>query len=235
VESVLEWLILGLLALGGLVWGLFKVFGRTAAEEVAKEVVAELSRDARLSRDLEQVRGTQRQEARITAYGALWAATKPLAVYETTPIDCEAMLCLTKRLSDWYFSEHGGLMLTSIAREFYFALQDVVIRVGTIDGWTAVRSTQPREDFSEYLRSFHPNHYWGVVTLFEELRDVDTRAWPPERMTPLAKEWQNIVKGLVTDENTWRDISPEVQFAILQQVSSTLRTVLTADIESRLR
>jgi hypothetical protein len=54
-------------------------------------------------------------------------------------------------------------------------------------------------------------------------------------MTPLAKEWQNIVKGLVTDENTWRDISPEVQFAILQQVSSTLRTVLTADIESRLR
>jgi hypothetical protein len=44
-----------------------------AANLQVEELVAERTKSARLKRDLEQVRGTERQEFRFTSYGLLWA------------------------------------------------------------------------------------------------------------------------------------------------------------------
>ena len=70
--------------------------------------------------------GVERQELRFKSYGALWKELRPLAIYDETIINRKIVSDLSSKLSDWYFSECGGLLLTPQARDFYFALQDLL-------------------------------------------------------------------------------------------------------------
>lgn len=241
METVLEWVIVGLLGVAGVVWALIKVFGETTAEEIAKEVVAEMTRDARLARELEEVRGTQRQEFRIKSYSALWATMDPLAIYEDKKVDPDSMRLLSEELTNWYFNQAGGLMLTSAARSFYFALQDLVRSVSRMPGWEAIRSPDdPRERLRAHFvakskQDLEPgklSQLDAAFEVFDMLEQINTREWPPEGIEARAKGWRGAVGLLVED---WLTIEPKDQFAVLQQVSSVLRTVLTADVESRIR
>ena len=65
-----------------------------------------------------------------------------------------------------------------------------------------------------------------------KLENINTREWPPGDMLNLAKDWRNTTKILA---GSWSITAPEDRFAILQQVSSAVRTVLSADLESRIR
>jgi hypothetical protein len=55
----------------------------------------------------------------------LWKTLRPLAVYDTNVLDEKAADTLSGQLSDRYFAEDGGLMLTAPVRNLYFALRDV--------------------------------------------------------------------------------------------------------------
>jgi hypothetical protein len=120
--TILDFVILAALAVGGLAWRSFSSGVEQAAKDQATEIVSQVNRLAVLSRKLEETRGTERQELRFTSYGQLWAEMRPLAIYDDSPIDQHTMEKMSKKLSDWYFSETGGLMLTKHNRDLYFAL-----------------------------------------------------------------------------------------------------------------
>ena len=63
---------------------------------------------------------------------------------------CDGRLILLRQMpqfTDWYFSEKGGLMLTSHNRDLYFALQDLVEAVGSKPDWQAKRIGKPKDAF----------------------------------------------------------------------------------------
>ena len=63
---------------------------------------------------------------------------------------CDGRLILLRQMpqfTDWYFSEKGGLMLTSHNRDLYFALQDLVEAVGSKPDWQAKRIGKTKDAF----------------------------------------------------------------------------------------
>src|SRR5262249_43066782 len=63
-------------------------------------------------------RGQERQSLRLVSYGELWSRMRPLALFGgRDDIDHRDAAALSSRLSDWYFSEHGGFLLTTPLRE----------------------------------------------------------------------------------------------------------------------
>ena len=136
-----------LIAVGVILWRLVGAGAEQATKAQIDEVMAELHRQSVLARELEMTRGTERQELRFESYGQLWAKMLPLAIYEKSPIDAEAMATMSKELTAWYFSDKGGLMLTSHNRDLYFALQDLVDLVGSKPDWQAERVREPKVAF----------------------------------------------------------------------------------------
>jgi hypothetical protein len=231
VDSVLEVVTLFAVAVGGY----FVKTGKdavasaanAAAEEGAKAGVKAINWPRELAQELEKTRGTERQERRFDAYSALWKKLRRLALYDQAVPDPTSMSDLSRSLSDWYFIEAGGLMLTTQAREFYFALQDLLAAVSEKE-WTAERpSTDPKEGFLELLGG---RHLAGAERTMAELDRADVREWPPN--PEFGKDWRSDVKKLAA---SWDDLSPRQGFIVLQQVASILRTVLVNDVQSRLR
>jgi hypothetical protein len=228
--TILDLVTLALVAVGLLLW---RVFG-SAAEHGAKaqvdELITELNRASALARDLEKTRGTERQELRFTSYGKLWAAMRPLAIYDRSPIDPTTMGEMSKNLSDWYFSEAGGLMLTTHNRDPYFALQDLVSAVADQQGWEAERTREPKTLFLAMLND-RPE-LTAARALVQHLDEVDVSGWPSTQIGTLARAWRDDVAKLAEG---WPELDGKERFAVLQQVASVLRTGLTNDVESRLR
>jgi hypothetical protein len=229
--TVLDALILIVVALGGLVWLSVRAGVEQIGKEQAAEAAREINRAAELDRQLERIRGTQRQELRFTSYGRLWLEMRPLAIYDDSPIDQRTMDELSKKLSDWYFSETGGLLLTSHNRDLYFALQDLVSAVGSHADWEAVRIREPRTTFMAVLGR---RELTGAQALMDHLRDTAIEEWAqsPAELRRLARRWRDDVDELTKG---WAELDGREQFAVLQQVCSALRTGLTNDVESRLR
>jgi hypothetical protein len=227
VGTVLDVVILVGLAVGGVLWRSLSSGVEQAAKDGATEIVSRINWPAVLGRELEKIRGTERQELRFVSYGKLWSAMRPLAIYDDSPIDRDEMRKLGKALSDWYFSETGGLMLTSHNRDLYFALQDLVIAVASGDDWKADRTTKPKARFEELLRSRGLN-----PALVSHLKTAKSRDWPSDDLGNMADEWRRDISEL---RKGWAELDPQERFAVLQQVSSVLRTGLTNDVESRLR
>jgi hypothetical protein len=251
-NTVLEWLIVAMLFVGGLVIylvrrGLGKAV-ETAAEEGVKEAIKRVNWPDELARTLEQTRGTQRQELRFESYGCLWAKMRPLAIYDDTPIHPSKMHLLSRDLSDWYFSETGGLMLTTQARGLYFALQGLLRRIGTTDGWVGERPTaedideifesygweKPHQDALDHKEVFEAflQHKGcnGAKAMLTYLDRVTTEEWPGEEL-PIER-WTSDVESIGDD---WTGLGSSLQYVVVQQVSSVLRTGLVNDVESRLR
>jgi hypothetical protein len=170
------------------------------------------------------------QELRFKSYKRLWAQMRPLAIYDDSPVNRQAMACVSKKLSDWYFSADGGLMLTSHTRELYFALQDLVRGVagaGTRD-WEAERTPEPKATFKAILVQ---KKLSDALSFMRYAEKATPGVWHGRKLARLAHDWRTDVVNL---KEGWAQLDPGARFAVLQQVSSMLRTSLTYDVESRL-
>jgi hypothetical protein len=233
VDSVLEVVTLIALAIGGY----FVKTGKdavasaanTAAEEGARAGVKAINWPRELAQELEKTRGTERQERRFDAYSALWKKLRRLALYDQAVPDPTSMGELSRSLSDWYFIEAGGLMLTTQARDFYFALQELLQAVSAKE-WTAERPSTDLKEKENFLELVQGRHLDGAERAMAELDRADVREWPPN--PEFGKDWKDDVKELAA---RWDDLSARQRFIVLQQVASILRTVLVNDVESRLR
>ena len=236
LNAFLQVLTLVLLAIGGYALYVLKMGAeaavKTSAEEAAKATARNLTWIGELARELEKTRGVERQELRFKSYGKLWKELRPLAIYNSSIINREVVDDLSLKLSDWYFSEYGGLLLTPQARDFYFALQDLLqVTSKTPEDWSATRFKESEGGhkliFQEILMEMGSNDAISVLDYFSEGSFQNWREKAPD----LGKKWRLEVKKIA---EAWNSLEENQRFASFQQVGSKLRTTLVADLESRL-
>lgn len=230
MDPLREWLIAVLVAVGGLVLLLLRAVLVRAVERATEEAITRRLQPDVLARELEKVRGIERQELRFTAYGQLWAALGPTAIYVDSTLDRATVRNLSQSLSTWYFTPTGGLFLTTPTRELYFTLQDLLRAVGSQPDWTAERPlAEPKDVFRDLLAEHGLRRAMALLGDLEPARLV---AWPPADVLDRIHGWREDVEDL---PRHWQRLSPEQRFCVVQQVASVLRTGLAADVESRLR
>lgn len=203
---------------------------KTSAEEGARTAIKNINWPEELRQELEKSRGVERQELRFKSYGRLWNCLRPLAVYAKDPLGRDQVAELSDRLSEWYFSECGGMLMTSHVREFYFAMQDLARSIGDAsEDWQCHRhSGDYKDEFEKILKRMNLGN---AVTIMDKLSEADLTKWPPYSLDE-CKRWRTDVAGL---GRRWGDLSEDERFVVLQQVGSVLRTNLANDVESRMR
>lgn len=208
-------------------------FTETTAEELAKAISQQVNWRAELDRVLQKTRGVERQELRYKSYGALWKELGPLAIYDDSEIDRATVGELFSKLSNWYFSECGGLLLTPQAREFYFALQDLLRTTSKFPAeWHVDRSEASHEDQKPVFRKVLAARSAGeAVEAFDYFLTGEFENWQ-DKGSQLGKDWKKGIEGVA---KAWSELDERQRFATLQQVGSILRTSLVYDLESRLR
>ncbi|MFO1059909.1 MAG: hypothetical protein U1E53_23455 [Dongiaceae bacterium] len=204
---------------------------RTSAEEAAKAAIQELRWPGELARELQKARGVERQESRYKSYAALWKCLRPLAIYETLVIDKKAASELSKVLSDWYFCESGGLLLTPQARGFYFALQDLLRTIsGTAYSWVVERPTTHGNEPTILLALLEDRRAGTSIEAFHFVTTGSLEDWKKDA-ADYATKWRSGINVLADD---WQHLDNDQRFATLQQAGSILRSSLANDLESRL-
>ena len=119
---------------------------------------------------------------------------------------CDGRLILLRQMpqfTDWYFSEKGGLMLTSHNRDLYFALQDLVEAVGSKPDWQADRIGKPKEAFQAIVARLG---LAGAQDLVKLLDRVKVSEWPPSDLVEVASGWR---KDVVVLANRWEESTRE--------------------------
>jgi hypothetical protein len=236
-STILDIVTMGLVGAGGYALYLLKEGTHAAvkatAEEAAKATIEELQWPRELARELQKTRGVERQELRYKSYGALWGKLRPLAIYDKAVINRGTVRDLSIELSNWYFSECGGLLLTPQARDFYFALQDLLRSTSELpEDWTVDRAgvseSDPMIAFREVLKQTGAVEATSVLDYFSEGVFDDWQDQAPR----LAKAWKAGIKQIAA---AWKDLDNRQRFAALQQTGSILRTSLATDLESRFR
>lgn len=230
-NAIPDVVLVALLALGG--YGLLatRAAVKSGAERVVEAVVRELHWPAELARELERTRGIERQGLRYKSYGLLWKELRPLAIYDANVIDKKAVAKLSGRLSDWYFSECGGLLLTPQARDFFFALQDFLQLVsGVAEDWSVHRSSRSQGEHHDIFRDVLNVHSSAAAAVTDYFQTDAFENWQ-ERAPELGKIWR---EGINAVAEAWTELDDRQRFASLQQVGSKLRTSLVTDLESRL-
>src|SRR4051794_5196153 len=190
--AVLNLILVALVAIGALLWRLFGSAADRAVTGQVDELITELNRASALARELEKTRGTERQELRFTSYGTLWAEMRPLAIYDDSAVDRTTMGDLSEKLSQWYFSEKGGLMLTSHNRDLYFALQDLLSSVANQESWKGERMRAPKESF---LAVLDRQKLTRARALVDHLAHIDVSTWPGD-VEALTRGWHEDVNKL---------------------------------------
>lgn len=208
---------------------------KTSAEEGVKATMKEITWPADLAKELQKTRGVARQELRYKSYAKLWSQLRPLAIYDSTLINKESIENLSLDLSNWYFSEDGGLLLTPQARDFYFALQDLLRTVAkTPREWYADRSEETQGDlkkeFIALLTDLQIQDAVEVIQALDEFSTAKRKGWQ-DQAPDLGDKWRTAIKKVVT---CWDEVNDRQRFVIIQQVGSILRTSLTTDLDSRL-
>ena len=227
-QATFNWIGTALLVAGGLFLALIRKSLETAVTKTTENAIAKASWSQVLARELEKTRGAERQEVRLRSYGRLWSKMRPTAIYGGTNFDRSTVRELSSSFSDWYYSEEGGLMLTTPARELYFTLQDLLRSVGDGADWTGERVDNPRDLFLTLLDER------SLVKAKKFLVELDERYlldWPGD-VNAGAREWRSDIRKIPA---FWTELSGVQRFSIVQQVASVLRTGLSADVESRLR
>jgi hypothetical protein len=194
-------------------------------------VLFKLSADfAKLRTDLQTQSTRDLLNKRFAAYGELWAKQRPLAIYSTAPLSSRSAGELAECLSEWYFSANGGMFLTTRARNFYFALQDLLEAAARLTRWQCDRRpADPEEIFRDFVR--------GLLAEDKEIplkiRDLEA----PERMD--SRAWRKLCKAIgkrfQSLDRAEDSESADLIFAALQQASSFLRTNLVDELHSRLQ
>jgi len=237
LNAILNLLTLVLLALGGYWLMLLRTATeaavKTSAEEAAKAAIQQLQWPAELARELQKTRGVERQELRFKGYGSLWKELRPLAIYDATVINKKAVADLSLKLSNWYFSECGGLLLTPQARDFYFALQDLLRATCKVpEEWNVNRSTASEGDQNLIFRAVLTAKTTDkAISVFDYFSTGAFEDWQNEA-TDLGKKWRAGIRDVAA---AWNELNEGQRFATLQQVGSILRTTLVNDLESRFR
>ncbi len=190
----------------------------------------------KLHSDLTKVRVEMAQQMnrdllakRFAAYGELWSRMRPTAVYTRSGFGPDEARAYSESLSDWYFSPSGGLFLTRRAREFYFALQDLVQSLGRLPGWhCGERAEKPADVFGDFMTKLSQSD--------RGLERVTSLLKQPDKLSP--EEWRSACKTVVRRlESLVKESAPgaaQVIYAATQQVSSILRTNLAHEVRSRL-
>jgi hypothetical protein len=207
---------------------------KTTAEETAKARIARLEWQAKLDEELQKTRGIERQELRYQSYGALWATLRPLAIYDERAISRMTAGELSTTLSDWYFSTTGGLLLTPQARDFYFALQELLHRISRLpEDWQADRTPAAEGKEQSAFEDVLARHKVGLAAIgvLSYLSKGVFGDWHV-RAAGLGGNWRMAIREVAS---RWVDLDPTERFATLQQAGSVLRACLTIDLESRLR
>lgn len=206
-----------------------------AAVTQAEIVVRNRNWPTELAQALENTRGVQRQELRYRSYGALWSVLRPLSLYHNRGVNKRDVADLSASLTDWYFSPDGGLLLTRQTRSFYFALQELLEKIGSTPWeWDAARREDVKDEKEVFEEVLLRLQLTDTATVFKELMGTDPedpRAWP-EKSPALGTIWHDGVRMLA---ERWKDVADGERFVVIQQVGSVLRTTLTNDLESRLR
>jgi hypothetical protein len=204
---------------------------KKSAEEGARAAIQDLEFPREFRRELQKIRGKERQELRFKSYGALWKELRPLAIYDATLLDKQTVEALCSKLSDWYFSDCGGLFLTPEARDFYFTLQDVLQTTSRFHtDWCADRvdsAEVSQKIFRELLTSRNAN---GAVDVLDYFSKGDYAQWREEGLLQ-GKTWRQEIRKIA---NEWDGFDGCQRFALLQQLGSKLRTSLSNDLESRM-
>ena len=236
LNAILQILTLILLSIGGFLLKVVKTGAdaavKASAEEAAKEVVRRLNWPRELDRILQKTRGVERQELRFKSYGGLWKELRPLAVFDNNVIDKKTVDELSKKLSKWYFSECGGLLLTRQARNFYFALQDLLRATSMIpEQWRAIRSEKPQGGHKLIFRTLlKTRNHDDTLLVLDYFAQGKFKTWR-KKAIDLGEKWKAGVRDIT---EAWNELDEGQRFTALQQVGSILRTTLTIDLESRL-
>ena len=235
LTNTLQILTLILLSAGGYLLVLLKAGAKTAVETATKEGVQAAMREiewpAQLARTLEKTRGVERQELRFRCYGALWKELRPLAIYDPSSITKQSVGELADKLTNWYFSQYGGLLLTPHARSFYFAVQDLLRATSnTPSDWSIERYKVSERHIGQAFRDLLQNRAQPGTKVFDYFKDGHFEEWQ-DTAVELGEMWRDAVEKLA---GSWDDLTDRERFIILQQVGSKLRTSLTNDLESRL-
>jgi hypothetical protein len=168
---------------------------------------------------------------RFESYGALWAKMKRLAIYTGAPFGGNDARALEAELSEWYFSDKGGLLLTLEAREFYFALQDTLRAACRAPDWKChPRPPDTRENFKALLTRIAGNEP-ALMSCASLIRKDE-----PERLEHAT--WRVACKAVASEieklANQRTSQACDDIYCALQQISSILRTKLAAEVRSRL-
>lgn len=160
--------------------------------------------------------------SRFESFEDLWARMANLAIYTSTPFDAGDAKALADDLSAWYFSAKGGLYLTVATRNFYFALQHLLVETGRRPDWRCPR--RPSDPRALFDSTFGAN---GLKFNLSAPTAVPADAWQRYCETELTAELLELVES--QDAESGARI-----YAALQQVSSVLRSNLAAELQSRL-
>jgi len=136
---------------------------------------------------------------------------------------------LAEALSRWYFSANGGMFLTARARDFYFALQESLEAAADLKGW---KCTQRPEDVKKLFRDFLKSSIAGThyaafdPEVLEHPESIDHKQW---------LQLCRIVAEKLRLRSKANDSAEDDQvFAVVQQVSSALRSILADELHTRL-
>jgi len=167
---------------------------------------------------------------RSEAYARLWTRTKATKIYTTQAFGPHEVSDLVNVLSDWYFSECGGLFLTKRAREFYFALQDLVLAIDDFGRWTCKRRPKkPKAVFERLLKTLKLKD--SGVRQQARLATVKPESLNDERWRALCGKLSDRLRSLVEDASPE---AGEMIYSAVQQVASVLRSNLVHELGSRL-
>jgi hypothetical protein len=159
------------------------------------------------------------RSARMAAYAKLWQEFEPLAVYAPTEsITYDRVRELGVALRSWYF-DTGGLLFTRRARDAYFLVQDAIDQIARL----------PHND--AILRGV--STHWTRTTINATHERLHIRELPPAGATDQEHvAWRDELSALIANEWSFGE-RPDDDFALLQFLASSLRTLLAEDLLTR--
>lgn len=141
---------------------------------------------------------------------------EPLAIYSDDALSPSKTRALAEAMSLWYFAADGGMFLTAKAREFYFALQEVLEAATELKGWKCVqRPDDVKGKFRAILSSLVASHEKFDL---DHPETIDSSVWR-ETCQAIAKHLRSLPgrDSLMVNDTV---------FVAIQQVSSVLRSIL---------
>ena len=148
-------------------------------------ILSALREIARIRMDVVKQKSGDLMNRRFAAYGALWSRMNELAIYCEVPFDEKVAQCVRDKLTTWYFSADGGMLLSATARDFYFGLQEILGKLAQATLVALPRNTDPRGECLQLLGAYATSHPESVQAFSDK---------HPENMP--ADQWLSLCKAL---------------------------------------